>query len=68
MNTNPAYDTPSRVYALRGEVVLDGPDGVGLSMTPDAAAETARRLAAAAEEARTQSPVTGPGDGLEDAP
>lgn len=67
MNTNPAYDTPSRVYAIRGEVVLDGPDGVGLSMTPEAAAETARRLAAAAEEARGQSPVADDGDGLEDA-
>jgi hypothetical protein len=55
MNTNPAYDTPSRVYAVHGEVVLDGPDGVGLSMTPEAAAETARRLAQAAEEARAQA-------------
>lgn len=53
----PAYDTPTKVYAIHGEVVLDGPDGLGLSMTPDAAAETARRLAKAAEEARNQTPA-----------
>jgi putative intracellular protease/amidase len=57
MPSAPAYDTPSRVYAVHGEVVLDGPDGLGLSMTPDAAAETARRLAKAAEEARHQPPL-----------
>jgi hypothetical protein len=67
MNSNPAYDTPTRVYAVRGEVVLDGPDGVGLSMTPDAAAETARRLAKAAEEARAQASANGEDDDRPDA-
>lgn len=67
MKLNPAYDKPSRVYAVHGEVVLDGPNGVGLSMTPDAAAETARRLARAAEEARAQAPVTSEPDDLPDA-
>lgn len=62
MNINPAYDQPSRVYAVRGEVVLDGPDGVGLSMTPQAAAETAKRLAAAAEDARAQALIIGEDD------
>jgi hypothetical protein len=56
MPSAPAYNTPTKVYAVHGEVVLDGPDGLGLSMTPDAAAETARRLAKAAEEARIQTP------------
>ena len=57
MPSAPAYNTPTKVYAVHGEVVLDGPDGIGLSMTPDAAAETARRLAEAAEQARGQSPA-----------
>ena len=58
MNLN-AYDTPSRVFAVHGEVVLDGPNGVGVSMTPAAAAETAKRLARAAEEARAQAADAG---------
>ncbi len=66
MNLNPAYDKPSRVFAVHGEVVLDGPNGVGVSMTPDAAAETAKRLARAAEEARTQAPYAGESDRLPD--
>lgn len=37
-----------------GLVVLDGPDGVAVTMLPDAAEETGRRLIAAAAEARTQ--------------
>ncbi|MFS0770753.1 hypothetical protein [Sphingomonas sp. 1P08PE] len=37
-----------------GFVLLDGPDGVALSMTPDAAEETGRRLIEAAAEARRQ--------------
>jgi hypothetical protein len=62
MPSAPAYNTPTKVYAVHGEVVLDGPDGLGLSMTPDAAAETARRLAKAAEEARIQAPDDGEDD------
>lgn len=40
--------------AAAGQVLLDGPNGVALAMTPDAAEETGRRLIAAAAEARTQ--------------
>ena len=50
-----AYDTPTKVSHVDGEVVLDGPDGVGLSMTPAAAAESGKRLvkgAAAAKRAQ----------------
>ncbi len=47
-----AYDTPTTVTPVDGEVVLDGPDGVGLSMTPSAADESARRLRRGAAEAR----------------
>lgn len=50
------HDEPMRVQAIDGEVVVLGPDAVGLSMTPDAAEESARRLAAAAREARTHEP------------
>jgi hypothetical protein len=47
-----AYDTPTRVAQVDGEVVLDGPDGIGLSMTPAAAEESAKRLAKGAAEAK----------------
>jgi hypothetical protein len=52
-----AYDEPTKVAAVNGEVTLNGPDGIGLSMTPDAAEETGRRLTQAAGEARTQTPA-----------
>lgn len=38
------YDTPSEVAAEDGEVIVDGPDGVAVSLTPDAALETSQRL------------------------
>ncbi|PTQ65699.1 hypothetical protein C8J45_101552 [Sphingomonas sp. PP-CE-3G-477] len=41
--------------AENGVVTLDGPDGLAIAMTPEAAAETGRRLIAAAERAATQS-------------
>ena len=47
-------DTPSEVTAENGEVLVDGPDGLAYSMTPDAAAETSDRLLKAAAEARGQ--------------
>jgi hypothetical protein len=54
------YDKPLTVEVVDGEVVvraLDGP--VGISLTPEAAAGTAVRLAAAAEQAkRRQAPQT----------
>ena len=39
-----AFDRPSNVSANEGEVVVDGPDGIAYSMTPEAAAETSDRL------------------------
>ncbi len=45
---------PGTAAAENGEVTLDGPAGVAVTMTPDAAEETGRRLIAAAAEARTQ--------------
>lgn len=55
MTVAKAYDNPTETSAVDGEVTLDGPDGVGLSMTPEAAEETARRLTKAAREARGQA-------------
>ena len=46
---------PGVATAEAGLVLLDGPDGGGVAMSPDAAAETGRRLIAAAEEARRQA-------------
>lgn len=37
-----------------GQVILDGPNGVAVAMTPEAAEETARSLLIAAEEATHQ--------------
>lgn len=55
MTARKAYDEPTTVTATDGEVTLDGPDGVAVSMTPDAAATTGRRLSDAAGEARRQA-------------
>jgi hypothetical protein len=43
-----------------GFVMLDGPNGVAVAMTPEAAAQTGRRLIAAAEEAVGQRGETDP--------
>ena len=48
------YDEPTRVEANDGKVVLDGPDGVDVLMTPDAALETSDRLLAGATQAMGQ--------------
>lgn len=46
---------PGEASAEARVVMLDGPDGVAVSMSADAAEETGRRLIAAAEEAREQN-------------
>ena len=48
------YDEASHVQAEQGEVHVDGPDGVAVSLTPDAAAETSDRLLDAAAHAQGQ--------------
>ncbi|CAN5489018.1 hypothetical protein BH10PSE3_BH10PSE3_04300 [soil metagenome] len=45
------YDEPSQVSPIEGEVAVHGPGTTGMSITPDAARETARRLEAAASRA-----------------
>lgn len=46
---------PGVAAAENGVVTLDGLDGLAIAMSPEAAAETGRRLIAAAEIAATQS-------------
>ena len=45
------HDDAGHVTTESGQVMLDGPDGVAVAMTPRAAAETGRRLIAGAEAA-----------------
>ena len=56
--TEPQH-APGVASAEAGVVMLDGPDGVAVAMSPEAAEETGRRLIAAAEEARGQTPAAG---------
>lgn len=48
------HDTPSDVTAEDGAVLIDGPNGVAISLTPEAADETSDRLLKAAAQARGQ--------------
>ena len=50
----PTYDEPSSVAAERGSVIVDGPDAVAVTMTPEAAKETGKRLLEQAAEAEDQ--------------
>lgn len=51
---NPLYDEPSEVTAEEGEVQVDGPDGVAIALTPNAAAEISDRLLHGAAKAAGQ--------------
>jgi hypothetical protein len=44
MTDKKIYDKPSNVTAEDGAVIVQGPDAVDVSMTPEAADETSRRL------------------------
>ncbi|WP_311271190.1 hypothetical protein [Sphingobium sp. WCS2017Hpa-17] len=48
------YEEGGKAFAEEGQVMLDGPDGVAVSMTPQAAEDTARELLRAAVEAKSQ--------------
>jgi len=54
MGHDKLYDEATRVRAEDGEVVLDGPDGVDVKVTPEAAEETAGSLVVEATKARDQ--------------
>ena len=45
------YDEATNVTAKDGEVILDGPDGVDVKVTPEAAEQTATNLEDEAVEA-----------------
>jgi hypothetical protein len=49
------YDEPSHVIAEAGVVVVDGPDGVAVTLTPASASETGRRLQSEADKAEEQA-------------
>ncbi|RCW71428.1 hypothetical protein [Pseudorhodoferax soli] len=46
---------PGQASAENGVVILDGPDGVAVTMTADAAEQTADSLRAAAMQARAEA-------------
>ncbi len=50
-----AHDVPTTVTSEEGEVMLDGPDGLAVSFTPDAASKSAAAIAEAASKAQLQS-------------
>ena len=54
MEHDRTYDEPSEVNAEEGEVVVDGPDGVAVTFTPEAASETSDRLLIGAAKAQGQ--------------
>jgi hypothetical protein len=54
MEHDRTHNEPSEVNAEEGEVVVDGPNGVAVTFTPDAAAETSQRLLIGAAKAQGQ--------------
>lgn len=56
MASKSPHNVPTKATAEQGEVMLDGPGGLALSLTPDAAQRSADRIARAAHEAGNQSP------------
>lgn len=51
---------PGVAVAEQGVVILDGPGGLALTLTPDAAARTGQSLLDAAASAREQTPDSAP--------
>lgn len=45
------HETPAKVDRVDGEILVDGPDGMTTSLTPEAALQTAKRLEEKAVEA-----------------
>lgn len=57
--SNRIYDEPSEVDAEEGVVLVDGPDGVSVSLSPEAAEETSDRLLFHAGRAKSQQITAG---------
>ena len=51
---NLLHDEPSTVSAENGTVLVEGPAGIAVSLTPNAAAETSDRLLRASAQAHGQ--------------
>jgi hypothetical protein len=49
-----AHQQASEVVAEQGNIIIEGPDGVAVTMSPDAAEETAHRLLRAVSKAREE--------------
>ena len=66
MTTGPDHrspqDEPGVASVEYGQVLLDGPDAVAVAITPEAAAETGRRLIAAADRAGKEGAGEGGAD------
>ncbi|HEX8641775.1 MAG TPA: hypothetical protein VF704_11560 [Allosphingosinicella sp.] len=58
MDSLKAHGDPSDVMAEEGDVIVEGPNGVAVTLTPEAAEETGRRMLKAATEARRQLEAT----------
>lgn len=54
MGDEKVYDQVTKVTAKEGNVILDGPDGVDVKVTPEAAEATADELIKGAMEAAGQ--------------
>ena len=54
MHRDTPYDETTKVTAEDGEVILDGPDGVDIKITPEAADQTADNLIKGAAKAAGQ--------------
>ena len=54
MTDEQVYDEPTEVTAKDGKVILDGPDHVDVSVTPEAAEQSAENLVEGAVRARGQ--------------
>ncbi len=54
MSTPAIQDMAGKAIAEEGMVLLDGPDGVAVTMTADAAEGTGKSLIRAADKARSQ--------------
>ncbi|MES1973686.1 MAG: hypothetical protein V4472_14610 [Pseudomonadota bacterium] len=53
--SNKAHDVPTKVTAEQGEVMLDGPGGLAISFTLDAASKSASAIAEAVDEVHRQA-------------
>lgn len=55
------HSEPGTASAEDGHVLLDGPGGIAITLTPDAATVTGERLVEAGRQARLQTPSGGDG-------